>query len=347
MGPTLPNTRLREPKPNPGSVRRLILAPMEGVVDAIMRDMLTRIGGYDRCVTEFVRVSQTVLPSRVFYRLCPELRTNGHTAAGVPVYVQLLGSNPSLMADNARVAARLGAPGIDLNFGCPTKTVNKSDGGAALLRTPERIAAVCAAVRQAVPLDLPVTAKVRLGFDDPSEFSAIFDAASSSGISELIVHARTRTQGYKPPAHWSHLRDAVRRSSIPIIANGELWSAGDIELCQQASGCEDFMLARGALCRPDLARAIRAADAGNDSYESMGWSDVAPLLSRFLERNACDYEPRYAVNPLKQWLVYLKHYFPQAGALFAQVKRITDYHEMKQALVSANPNQTPEVDCAA
>ena len=88
------------PQPPPP---RLILAPMEGVVDAIMREQLTAIGGYERCVTEFVRVSQTVLPKRVFFRYAPELRQGGLTASGVPVYLQLLGSDPELMAANALV----------------------------------------------------------------------------------------------------------------------------------------------------------------------------------------------------------------------------------------------------
>ena len=87
---------------------RLILAPMEGVVDAVMRDQLTRIGGYERCVTEFVRVSQTLLPKRVFIRYSPELQNGGHTSSGVPVYLQLLGSDPELMAANAHRAALLG-----------------------------------------------------------------------------------------------------------------------------------------------------------------------------------------------------------------------------------------------
>ena len=139
-------------------------------MESVMRDILTRVGGYERCVTEFVRVSSTVLPPKVFYRLCPELRNEGRTQAGTPVYVQLLGSDPELMAANARVVAQLGAPGIDLNFGCPAKTVNKSRGGATLLRTPAAIYEVCKAVRDATPPDIPVTAKVRLGFDDDGQF---------------------------------------------------------------------------------------------------------------------------------------------------------------------------------
>ena len=126
-----------------GNIPRLILAPMEGVVDAVMRDQLTRLGGYERCVTEFVRVSQTLLPKRVFIRYSPELQQGGVTASGTPVFLQLLGSDPELMAANAERAAQLGAPGIDLNFGCPAKTVNRSQGGAALLRSPDLIRSIC------------------------------------------------------------------------------------------------------------------------------------------------------------------------------------------------------------
>ncbi|MEL0305608.1 MAG: tRNA-dihydrouridine synthase, partial [Halieaceae bacterium] len=161
-------------------------------MDSLMRQLLTGIGGYQRCVTEFVRVSQTVLPKRVFYRYAPELLTGGLTPSGVPVYVQLLGSDPALMAANARRVALLGAPGIDLNFGCPAKTVNRSRGGAALLRTPDLIRSICVAVRDSVPPCTPVTAKIRLGFDSDAEFDDILRALEQAPLTELTIHARTR-----------------------------------------------------------------------------------------------------------------------------------------------------------
>ena len=117
----------------------ITLAPMEGVVDHLMRDMLTQIGGYDLCVTEFVRVVDAKLPPRVFYRLCPELHHGGVTPSGVPVKVQLLGQHPQWMAENAVTAVELGSHGVDINFGCPAKTVNKSQGGAVLLQYPDKL----------------------------------------------------------------------------------------------------------------------------------------------------------------------------------------------------------------
>ncbi len=313
---------------------RLLLAPMEGVIDSVMREVLTGIGGYERCVTEFVRVSSTVLPPKVFYRLCPELKNEGRTTSGTPVYVQLLGSDPALMAANAKIAAKLGAPGIDLNFGCPAKTVNKSRGGATLLKTPKLIFDICKAVRDATPADTPVTAKVRLGFDDDSQFSDIADYAIKSGIGELTVHARTKAQAYRPPAQWSQLGTISKPRRIPIIANGEIWTPSDLARCREQSGCGAFMLARGALCRPDLGRAIKK-HAENVYVTPMTWPEVTELLIHFFEANGARYQRKYAVNPLKQWLVYLQYCYPQAAALFAQVKRIRDSDDMMCALMGS------------
>ena len=184
---------------------RLILAPMEGVMDYTMRDLLTRIGGYDRCVTEFVRVTREVLPPRVFYRACPELHHGSKTPSGVPVYVQLLGGEVHYMAANAAVVANLGAVGIDINFGCPSKTVNSSDGGSVLLREPERVHAIVRAIRAAVDPAIPVTAKIRLGFHDGSLFEDIALGIVDAGATELCVHARTKQHGYQPPAFWAEI----------------------------------------------------------------------------------------------------------------------------------------------
>ena len=145
---------------------RLILAPMEGVLDHLMRDLLTRINPFDLCVTEFIRVVDMRLPPRVFHRLCPELQQGCKTPVGTPVRVQLLGQDENWLAENADQACLLGGQGIDLNFGCPAKTVNKSRGGAALLADSEQLYRIAKAVRAAVPAHLPVSAKIRLGLGD-------------------------------------------------------------------------------------------------------------------------------------------------------------------------------------
>ena len=178
----------------------ILLAPMEGLLDFVLRDILTRVGGIDRCVSEFIRITDQLLPERVFTRIVPELLNGGRTLAGVPVRAQLLGSDPSCMADNAALLASLGPAGIDLNFGCPANIVNRHGGGAALLDQPETMAAIVSAVRRSVPAGVPVSAKMRLGYHDDSRAVECALAIAESGAEELVVHARTKAQAYRPPA---------------------------------------------------------------------------------------------------------------------------------------------------
>jgi len=302
---------------------KLILAPMEGVVDHTMRQLLTSLGGIDRCVTEFVRVSEQLLPPRVFYRLCPELHTAGCTSAGVPVYVQLLGGKPTVVAENAARAAELGALGVDLNFGCPAKTVNRSDGGAILLREPERVKGIVAATREALPASTPLTVKTRLGFDDDALFLDIVRGIEEAGANELIVHARTRRQGYRPPAHWEQIAMAREAVNLPVIANGEIWSVEDARRCHQVSGCDALMLGRGALCRPDLPGLIAADNTPQGALRApMQWAQVATLLQTYFHCNLAAYDPQYVGNPIKQWLVYLRGYYFEAALLFERIKKL-------------------------
>lgn len=222
---------------------RIVLAPMEGVVDHLMRDMLTRIGGFDLCITEFVRVVDQLLPSRVFTRICPELKQGGVTPAGVPVRVQLLGQEPQWLAENAVRAVQLGSPGVDLNFGCPAKAVNKSRGGAVLLKETETLYQIIKAVRDAVPSKFPVTAKIRLGFDDTSLTLDNARAIYEAGANELTVHARTKSDGYRPPAYWPWIEKIRQTIPLNVVANGEIWTPEDAALCLEQSGSTDLMLA--------------------------------------------------------------------------------------------------------
>src|SRR3569623_1892971 len=218
---------------------QLALAPMEGLVDEILRDVLTRVGGIDWCVTEFIRVNDRLLPEHYFHRLAPELKEGAKTRAGTSMRVQLLGSDPVCLADNAARACALGAPVIDLNFGCPAKTVNKSRGGAVLLREPDLLHDIVYQVRRTVPADIPVTAKMRIGFEDTAPALDCARALADGGAAQLVVHARTKLDGYQPPAYWewiAHIDEAV---TIPVVANGEIWSVEDWQRCRGISGIDD------------------------------------------------------------------------------------------------------------
>lgn len=302
---------------------QIALAPMEGLVDDVLRDVLTRVGGVDWCVTEFIRVTDRLLPPHCFLKLAPELERGARTRAGTPMHVQLLGSDPDCLAENAALACTLGAPTIDLNFGCPAKTVNRSRGGAVLLDEPELLHAIVHAVRGAVPAAIPVTAKMRLGNTDTERALDCARALEDGGAARIVVHARTKTDGYCPPAHWEWIARIRERARIAVVANGEIWSVDDWRRCRAISGADDFMLGRGLVARPDLALLIAAARDGV-ARSPMGWNELLPFVQDFWAQVRCKLAPRYAPGRLKQWLAALSRNYPQAEALFAQIRRERD-----------------------
>ncbi|NKF52407.1 tRNA dihydrouridine(16) synthase DusC [Shewanella sp. WXL01] len=303
---------------------RIILAPMEGVVDDHMRDLLSAINPYDLVVTEFVRVVNQVLPEKVYYKLCPELHNNGLTPSGTPVRVQLLGQHADWMAENAYKAVELGSHGVDANFGCPAKMVNKSNGGAVLLQYPETIYDIVKAMRDAVPSEQPVTAKIRLGFEDKSKFMENALAIYEAGATELAVHARSKVDGYKPPAYWEYITEIRKAIPIPVIANGEIWNVDDAKRCMEVTQCSDIMVGRGAISLPNLADTIK------NGVEPFSWQQTLQLLLQYTQRELNGKKATYYPARIKQWFRYLNRQYPQAEELFRQLR----VHKTKDAIVT-------------
>lgn len=309
------------------------LAPMEGVMDASTRDLMTRQGGWDFCVTEFLRVTNGRQPGRVFYRLCPELRQNALTPAGVPVHIQLLGSDPQALAANARVAARVGAKVIDLNFGCPAKIVNRNLGGASMLRYPDKLYESSKAVAEALKsTNAVLTAKMRLGYDDTELALDNARALNAAGITQLVVHARTKAQGYKPPAHWEWIARIAEVMDVPVLANGEIWTVADYQRCVEVSGIRDVMLGRTAMTNPWLAKQIKQ-HAASEEVEEVDFKRVTGLLLEWLLQDAQIYREDVRVMRVKQWLVLLRLRWGEAAKhLFEACKRCTREEEMLRCL---------------
>lgn len=294
---------------------RIILAPMEGLADVYLRRLITAQGGFDWVVSEFVRVVDSPLPERVFYNLCPELYDGGHTRAGTPVRIQLLGNHLQAMAANAERAIALGSHGIDLNFGCPSKTVNRSQGGAVLLREPESLYRIVAAVRAALPISVTVSAKMRLGYEDTRLMLDNAAAIEAGGANEITVHARTKTQGYAPPAHWDQLARIREHLSIPLIANGDIWTVDDYHACTNLVGTADVMLGRGAVRNPDLASRIR-----HNRHAPMAWHGLGAMLGEFWSEIRAVMPARYCAGRLKQWLNHLRQGHPEAEDMWKLVR---------------------------
>lgn len=308
---------------------QILLAPMEGLLDFALRDTLTRIGGnggIDRCVSEFIRITSTLLPARAFVRIMPELLNNGKTLSGVPVRGQLLGSDASCLADNAARLASLGPEGVDLNFGCPAKVVNRHGGGAMLLDTPEQLFNILQAVRRAVPIDKPVSAKMRLGFNDPSRAVECAIALAEGGASELVVHARTKADGYRPPAFWERLPAIREAINIPVVANGEIWTVEDAKRCREISGCESLMLGRGMVTSPGLALAIKAStiDTSFNPIDKAPWTGLQPHIQSFWLLVQSRLERKHQAGRLKQWLNFLRRAYPEAEAAYGALRTVSD-----------------------
>jgi tRNA-dihydrouridine synthase C len=276
---------------------KIILAPMEGVIDFAMREILTCLGGYDHAVTEFIRINDHLLPNKTFYKYAPELLHGGNTKSGTPVYIQLLGQHPNLMAENARRACDLGAPGIDLNFGCPAKTVNNHKGGSILL-----------------------------GYDDKSLAIENAKAIEEAGATFLAIHARTKQEAYRPPAHWNWIAKIKREINIPLVANGDIWSKIDAINCQKISDCQDIMIGRGGLALPNLANVIMHDD------QPLSWKSACQLIIDYSKYDREMDVKNYLPSRIKQWFSYLKREYEEAEVLFQEIKTLRDIKDMQDII---------------
>lgn len=309
---------------------KVILAPMQGVLDPFLRKLLTTVNDYDLCISEFVRVVDQRLPRKTFYRLCPELYQAGKTDSGTPVRVQLLGQYPQWLAENAELAIELGSHGVDLNCGCPSKTVNGSNGGASLLKDPELIYRATQAIRQAVPKEQVVSVKVRLGWDSAEQCFEIADAVQQGGANEITVHGRTKTDGYRAERiNWQAIGNIQRRLNIPVIANGEIWDFESAKKCQEITACQALMIGRGALNTPNLSRVVKF------NQPKLAWREVLKLLFQYVNMENEHDSGFYHVARIKQWLHYLDKEYPEAIALFQILKTEHGYAGLKRHIEQA------------
>ncbi len=309
------------------------LAPMEGVLDPLMRKFITRECDVDFCSTEFVRVTDKLIPKHMFFRFAPELNNESKTESKTPVLLQLLGGKPPWMAANAARALSLGAYGIDINFGCPAKKVNSHDGGAALLKDPDRLFDTISAIRAEVGADVHVSAKVRLGFSDTSKIIEIAQACSSAKATWVTIHGRTKEEAYKPPAHWDLIKKMKEASDIPVFANGDIWDLRAYKKCALESGCENVMIARGLMRNPFLASEIKQGEELDADYKN---EKTLELITDYLKEAFFVYGEWAALGRVKQWLkmcTYPEHLFFEN--IFQKTKTARTVQEFKAMLLNA------------
>lgn len=273
----------------------LFLAPMEGLGDLAFRRAIVSIGGMDETCTEFMRVPANAHVESLARRYDP------HDTAPIPQAAQLMGSDPTLMAAMAQEVAKRGAKRIDLNCGCPSNRVTGRGAGSSLLKEPTHLFEVAKAMVDAV--QVPVTAKLRIGYEDTTLFKENILAAQESGIKFLTLHPRTKADGYGPPARWEYIAEAKNILKIPVVGNGDILNVEDATRMLRETRCDALMIGRGSVINPFIFQEIKARFSGRPFKRS--WEMMERFLHVFAEHLSAEAPLRNKINKLKQLAGFL------------------------------------------
>ncbi len=273
----------------------LILAPMEGVGDRAFRKAMASVGGFNEAVTEFMRVPRNAhVKSLAAVYQANELDP-------IPLAAQLMGSDIELMADMAREIELRGAKRIDLNCGCPSNTVTGRGAGSSLLKEPNFLHQVAKSMVQAV--SIPVTIKMRSGYEDTSLFKENLLAAQESGVQFITLHPRTKRDGYGPPARWDLIAEAKALLKIPLVGNGDITSAERALDMLRETRCDALMIGRMSVTNPFIFHQIRVHFSGVDYHPH--WSSMEHFFEVFFNEIPDHMPAKGKINKLKQLFSFL------------------------------------------
>jgi tRNA-dihydrouridine synthase len=276
----------------------LILAPMQDITDLEFWRVLSRHGGPDVYYTEYFRVHQDSRPERHILRSLDENPT------GRPVIAQMIGQDIPALVRTAGELQKRAIAGIDLNLGCPAPIVCRKEAGGGLLRNPEKIDAILAALRPAVHLRF--TVKTRIGFDSPDEFPVLLDLFRRHPIDALTVHGRTVKEMYRPGVHHDAIARAARLMPCPVFANGDVRDVESARRVVAETGARGLMIGRGAIRNPWIFSQIREAWETGEIRTRPTPADLREYIQTLHEAN--DHPGRREearVGKMKKYLGYI------------------------------------------
>ena len=307
-----------------GSAFPVILGPMAGVTDLAFR-LLCREQGCDAVVTEMISAKALYYGNK---NTIPLLETDEREA---PVGVQIFGSDPELMGQMAHKIEDRGFAFIDINMGCPVPKIVNNHEGSALMKHPELAGRIVREVKRAV--SLPVTVKFRLGFDEAHRNAVSFARIlEENGADVLAVHGRTREQYYSGRADWDAIRQVKEAVSVPVIANGDVFSGADAVAIREATRCDGVMVARGSKGNPWIFREVQAALAGRPVPERPSEDEVIDMLLR--QAALCvRYKGEYTgIREMRKHTAWYTAGMKGSSKLRQQVNQVTTLYELEELL---------------
>ena len=292
---------------------KVILAPMAGVTDKPFRLLCKRLGAG-------LAVSEMTTSDPRFWTTAKSLHRMDHVGEPDPVSVQIAGTVPAIMADAARFNVDHGAQLIDINMGCPAKKVCNAWAGSALMREPDLVARIVAAVVNAV--DVPVTLKIRTGWDaDHRNAPEIARIAEDAGIQALAMHGRTRDQQYTGTAEYDTIAAIKAMLRIPVVANGDIDSPEKARFVLDATGCDAVMIGRAAQGRPWILGRIAHYLATGESLPEPSLQEIRDVLLGHLEHLHAFYGEVSGVRIARKHLGWYAKDRPENTAFRAVVNR--------------------------
>ena len=320
---------------------KAVLAPMAGVTDRAFRELCMGFGAA-YCTSEMVSAKGLIMSDRKTAALL-EI-----SEAERPMALQLFGYEPDIMAEAAKIAAEHSPAAIDINMGCPAPKIAGNHSGSALMKDPALCGRIVEAVVKAV--GLPVTVKIREGWDEGSvnavEVAKICEAA---GASMIAVHGRTREQMYAPPADWEIIAAVKNAVSIPVIGNGDIYSAKDAMNMMEQTGCDLVMVGRGALGNPWIFREINSQYDLERPVSPPGIFERMTVMNRHIEK-LCQYKgENVGMREARKHTAWYMRGIKGAAKLrvmCGELRQLSDMRELtKQALISSQELPEGTVTC--